>query len=146
MDEKNKIKEGSILTEQQRQDLQDTANFELIRNNRWRPWEVYKKIVGSLDTTTQNIDSDELDPGWVYVLTNLCALETGAKATTVALGYLRTEKFYIMHKETPATNNDGVSYIGQLILIPGDKIRGEFKGATEGDTVELFGNGYKIKR
>lgn len=121
------------------------AHLETIRINRWRKYDAYNVKTGSLDTTTQNIDSEPVEHGWIHVITNIVGLETGTKATTVALGYVNAGKFHIMHKETPATNNDSAEYVGQIILTEGDIIRAEFKGATEGDTAELFANGYKIR-
>lgn len=120
------------------------SHLETIRINRWRPWDEWEHKVGSLDTTTQNLDTDLKKTGNIYVLTNLVGLETGTKPTTVTLGYVRTGRFYVLTKQTPANNNDSVDYTGQMILIEGDRIRCQFKGATAGDTIELFANGYEI--
>jgi len=121
------------------------SHLETIRINRWRPWDEWNRKIGSLDTTTQNLDVTLLEPDSIYVMTNLTGLGTGTKPTTVALGYIRTDKFMILTKQTPANNNDSVDYVGQVILREGDMLRAEFKGATEGDTIELFANGYYIK-
>jgi hypothetical protein len=122
------------------------ADLETIRINRWHMFDAHEKKVGSLDTTTQNIDHDMLQSGWVYVVTNITALETGTKPTTISIGYVRGATYHILTKQTPANNNDSVEYVGQVILREHDKVRACFKGATEGDTAEVFINGYQIRR
>jgi len=122
------------------------ANLETIRINRWYMFDAYTKTVGSLDTTTENLDYDELRSSWIYIITNITALETGTKPTTVSIGYVRGATYNILTKQTPAANNDSVDYVGQVILTEHDTIRACFKGATEADTIELFINGYKIRR
>lgn len=116
-----------------------------MRINRWHPYDGYNRKIAGLDTTTQNIDTDQLEDGWVYVINNICGLETGTKPTTVALGYVRAGKFYTKTKQTPQNNNDSVEYSGQVVLFPGDKIRAEFKGATGADTAEVIVDGYKFR-
>jgi len=121
------------------------ADLETIRINRWRKYEDRKKKVGSLSTGTQNIDGKPVPHGWIHVITNIVGLETGTKPTTIGVGYVSAGKFHIMDQSTIANNNDSSGYVGQIILSEGDIPRAQFKGATEGDTVELFVNGYKIR-
>lgn len=141
-DAENEIK---LVPLERREAVEYAAHLETIRINRWRKYQDYNKKVASLDTSTQNMDAKPVKHGWIHVITNIVGLETGTKPTTVALGYVSAGKFHIMTKETPANNNDSVSYVGQIILTEGDIPRAEFKGATAGDTAELFVNGYKIR-
>ena len=122
------------------------ANLETIRINRWREWDTWVKKTGNLNTTTEDLDTGRLGPGWIYVATNITAIEEGTKPTTIRLGYVRTGHFHRLKIETPANNNDSVDYVGQLILREGDQIRARFKGATASDTIYLYVNGYKIRR
>ena len=137
--------EIALISEKRKEAVAYAAALETIRINRWRKYDDYAVKVGSLNTTTQNIDAEPVEHGWITVITNIVGLETGTKATTVALGYESAGKFHIMTKKTPANNNDSVEYVGQIILTEGDIPRAEFKGATAGDTAELFVNGYKIR-
>jgi len=125
--------------------VQYAANLEVIRINRWIPWDDWKQKIGGLNTTTENLDLEPLEPGWLYIVNNLVGLETGSTPTRIALGYVRTGRFYIMEKSAPAAANSTVEYTGQLILHEGDVIRAQFIGATASDTIEIFVNGYKIR-
>ena len=122
------------------------ANLETIRINRWRVFETWKRKIGNLNTTSQDLDTGRLSPGWIYVITNITAIEEGTKPTTIRLGYVRSGHFNRLTIQTPANNNDSVDYVGQVILREGDIIRAQFKGATAGDTIYLYVNGYKIRR
>lgn len=136
--------EIDLISEKRKQAAAYAADLETIRINRWRPWDEWEQKVGGLNTVTQNLDTKQLKTGKVYVMTNLVGLETGTKPTTVTLGYVRTARFYVLTKQTPTNNNDSVDYVGQVILIEGDRIRCQFAGATAVDTIELFANGYEI--
>lgn len=122
------------------------ADLETIRINRWHMFDIHEKKVEGLDTSSQNLDHDMLQSGWVYVVTNITALETGTKADRVTIGYVRGATFHILTKQTPQNNDDSVDYVGQVILREHDKLRANFEGATANDTIELFANGYKIRR
>jgi len=134
----------TISIERQRA-IEYSANLEIIRINRYRLWDEHKSKIGSLDTGTENLDGDIFEPGFYYVATNITVLETGTKPTTYAIGYVRAGLFHILDKSTPANNNDSASYLGQAILKEGDQIRVQAKGATAGDTLELFADGYKVR-
>lgn len=121
------------------------ADLETLRINRWSLFDLYKDKEGSLSTGTEDLDSDIMQTGFIYIITNITGLETGTKPTTVSLGYTRGGVYHILTKQTPANNNDSVDYVGQLVLREGDAIRARFKGATTGNTIELFVNGYKIR-
>jgi len=131
---------------ERREAVEYAANLETIRINRWRLYETWKRKIGSLDTTSQDLDTGRLSPGWIYVITNITALEEGTKPTLVQIGYVRTGHFIRLTSQTPSNNNDSVDYVGQVILHEGDIIRARFKGATASDTIYLYVNGYKIRR
>lgn len=129
-----------------RQIVEYAANLETVRINRWRFYEDRTKKIESLDTGVEDLDLKQLEPGWIYAINNICAYETATKPSQIKLGFVRQHQFHRLTSQTPANNEDSVDYVGQILLMEGDKIRGRFEGATEGDTIYLFANGYKIRR
>jgi len=121
------------------------ANIETIRINRWELYEDFSEKVASLDTTAQTLDIKALRPGYVYIINNIVAIEAGTKPTTIAIGYVRTGKFYLLTRKVIDNDNESLEYVGQVLLREGDVIRAIFYGATEGDTADVYANGYKIK-
>ena len=138
--------EVDLVSTQLKDAMGYAANLETIRINRWKLVEGFSQKVGSLNTTTQNLDSEPFKTGWIYVVNNITAIEEGTKPTTIRLGFVRTGHFHRLTIQTPANNNDSVDYTGQLILREGDIIRAQYKVATTGDTIYLYWNGYKIRR
>lgn len=147
MVKKTTIEEDIGLISAGRRDaVRYAADLETVRINRWRMYEDRTKKIGSLDTTAQNLDLEQLEPDWIYVINNICAYETATKTTQIKIGFVREHQFHRLTSQTPANNEDSVDYVGQLILRESDKVRARFEGATEGDTIYLFANGYKIRR
>jgi len=121
------------------------ASLETIRINRWDVFSLYKDKEGSLDTTTQDLDFERLEPDYIYIITNMTAVCTGTGTPQIALGYERSGMFHIKTKQTVANAEDSVDYAGQIILREGDIIRARLEGATANDTAEFFVDGYKIR-
>ena len=122
------------------------ANLETVRINRWRFYEDRTKKIGSVDTTAEDLDLEQLEPGWIYAINNICAYETPTGTPQVKLGFVREHQFHRLTSQTVAAAENSVDYLGQILLMEGDKIRARFEGATTTDTIYLFANGYKIRR
>jgi len=122
------------------------AGLETVRINRWRFYEDKNKMIGSVDTTAQNLDLKQLEPGWIYAINNICAYEATAGTPQIKIGFVREHQFNRLTSQTVANAEDSVDYVGQILLMDGDKIRARFEGATATDTIYLFANGYKIRR
>jgi len=122
------------------------ANLETVRINRWRFYEDRTKKIGSVDTTAEDLDLEQLEPGWIYAINNICAYETPTGTPQVKLGFVREHQFHRLTSQTVAAAENSVDYLGQILLMEGDKIRARFENATAADTIYLFANGYKIRR
>lgn len=122
------------------------ANLETIRINRWEMHDEHEQKVDNLDPVSQNLDTKKLKGSYIYIINNITAVEEWTKPTTIALGFVRGSHFHRLTIQTPANNSDTVEYVGQVILREGDRIRAQFKVATETDTIHLYANGYKIRK
>ena len=122
------------------------ANLETVRINRWRHYEDRNKKIASLDTSAQDLDLNQLEPGWIYVVNNICAYETPTATPQIKIGFVREHQFHRLTSQTVGAAEDSVDYVGQVILREGDKIRGRFESCDADDTIYLFANGYKIRR
>lgn len=132
------------------QELQDAmayaANLETVRINRWRMIRIFKQKIGNLDATRQVLDSDTFEPGWIYVINNITAWADDNKADIFEIGFVAQHTFHRLVCEIPADDLVSSSYVGQLVLAEGEKIRIAGRGLTEADTLYLYASGYKIKR
>ncbi|GAH96491.1 unnamed protein product, partial [marine sediment metagenome] len=64
----------------------------------------------------------------------------------IKIGFVREHQFHRLTSQTVAAAENSVDYVGQVLLMEGDKIRARFENATTTDTIYLFANGYKIRR
>lgn len=122
------------------------AASDAIKVYRYEPInEQYKKI-GSLDTTLETLLSERFDPGYIYIIQNICCWAQGTGTPQIKIGiYDGVTKFpYIVR--TIANAEDSAEYIGQLIVIEGRKVYVDFENAVAGDTAYLNINGYRIKK
>lgn len=143
-----KIVEDRIQTipTKRREAVDYAANLETVRINRWEMHDEHEQKVGSLDGTAQNLDTKKMKGSYIYIINNITAVEEGTKPTTIRIGFVRGSHFHRLTIQTPANNNDSVEYVGQVILREGDRIRAQYCGATAGDTIHLYANGYKIRK
>jgi len=135
-----------VISMAKREAVDYAANLETVRINRWRFYEDRTKKIGSVNETAEDLDLDVLEPGWIYAINNICAYETPTGTPQVKLGFVREHQFHRLTSQTVAAAENSVDYLGQILLMEGDKIRARFEGATTTDTIYLFANGYKIRR
>ena len=135
-----------VVSIEKREAVKYAANLETVRINRWRFYEDSTKKIGSLDTTTEDLELEQLQPGWIYAINNICAYETPTGTPQVKIGFVRSHQFHRLTSQTIGAAENSADYVGQVLLMEGDKIRARFEGATEGDTIYLFATGYKIRR
>lgn len=122
------------------------ANLETVRINRWRMVRIFKRKIGSLDGGAQYLDSDEMDPAWIYVINNITAWEDDNKPDTYEIGFVSQHTFHRLLTKITSQDLESAEYVGQLILTEGEKIRVGGRGCTSGDTLYLYASGYKIRR
>ena len=147
MVQKTTIEEDiGVISIGKRDAVEYAANLETVRINRWRFYEDSTKKIGSLDTTAQDLELEQLQPGWIYAINNICAYETPTATPQIKIGFVRGHQFHRLTSQTVAAAENSVDYVGQVLLMEGDKIRARFEGATEGDTIYIFATGYKIRR
>ena len=145
--EKRTIEEDiDAISIKKREAVEYAAHLETVRINRWRFYEDRNKKIKSIDTTAENLDLAVLEPGWIYVINNICAYETPTATPQIKIGFVRERQFHRVTSQTVAAAENSVDYVGQLILMEGDKIRARFEGAGADDTIYVFANGYKIRR
>ncbi len=92
---------------------------------------------------TVTLQSTKLQPGWVYVITNICAYVDGVSLTQAALGYVSAGRFWIMKKHSTDDPFETVDLHSEITLKEGDRIRVDFFNTTTGDKLYVFINGYQ---
>lgn len=122
------------------------TNLELLNYLCCEPFDVYKKVDSAAGGTTQDLDSEILQPGWIYFLHNLVGLESGSGVTQCSLGYVSGATFMVMKKDSTDNPYQTVEFHGEIELKEGDIIRARFHGATATDRLEMFANGIKRQR
>lgn len=122
------------------------AALETIRVHRYIPFNLFYQKVTGLDTTSEILYSKKFDPGYIYIITSICAYTTTDTGQQIRVGVTDGATNVVFHSATISNAKDSVDYIGQLICKDTDKIFAEVRGATAGDTFVLNINGYKIKR
>ena len=135
-----------MTKEQYSQNLQDLANLETIRVNQFVPFNLHVKKTSGSDTTSQYLYTEQFDPGYVYIITSICAMDVTDAAHQVKVGIYDGVTPFVYESSTVANAGDSVEYVGQLMCKETDKIFAEFRSIGENDEIHLFVNGYKIRR
>jgi len=135
-----------VTREEYDRNVQTLANLETIRVNQFVPFNLHYQKAGSLDTTSQDLDSDVFEAGYIYIITSICAWCDGTGTPQIHLGIVDGATFFRYEVATVGNAEDSVEYVGQLMCKETDKIRARFEGATANDTAHLYINGYKIRR
>lgn len=117
-----------------------------IRVNQFEPFNISVRKTGSLDTTSQRLETKPLETGWVYIITTITAYEEGTGTPQIKIGIRDGVTDFVFESSTAGNAEDSVEYVGQLMAKETDKIFALFENATAADTAYLFINGYKIKR
>lgn len=136
---------GLISTER-REAVRYAADLETVRINRWRAYRDRNKNLGTLDTSSQSLDLNQLDPGWIYIINNITFIETGSGTPQVFIGFMSEHQHHVLTCQTVGAAENSVEYVGQAVLFEGEYIRAIAESAGSTDKIYLFANGYKIRR
>jgi hypothetical protein len=122
------------------------AALETIRVNQFAPFNLHVYKTTGSDTTSQYLYTDVFDPGYVYIITSICAEDNTDSAHQVKVGILDGATYFVYEASTVANAGDSVEYVGQLMCKETDKIFAEFRSIGASDAIHLYVNGYKIRR
>ncbi len=139
-------KQTHITAEEHRKNLMALAALESIRLNQFIPFNIEAVRVGSNDTTSQKVIFDPFDPGFVYIISTITASDADDAAHQIKIGVTDGAKDFVYEASTVANAGDSVEYVGQLFLKETDKVFAEFRSVGANDKLQVFMNGYKIRR
>ena len=122
------------------------AALETIRVNKFMPIELFEETIGGLGTTLATLETKPFKAGWVYIITNITAIETGTATPTMRVGYTSGGNFRLLMVRAAVTANESSEWVGEIMLKETDTIRATFATPVNTDTVQLVVNGYKIRR
>jgi len=109
----------------------------------WAPFEFYPLPLTSAGEDYNDVDTEALEPGYIYHLHNLVGYCEGTAITQCSLGYVSGATFMVMRKRSADNPFETVEYVGDIVLKGTDKIRIRFHNAEDGDKLYLFANGIK---
>ena len=135
-----------ISKEDYEKNIQTLANLETIRVNQFVPFNLHIKKTSGSNTTSQYLYTEQFAPGYVYIVTSICAMDVTDAAHQVKVGIYDGVTPFVYEAATVANIGDSVEYVGQLMCKETDKIFAEFRSIGENDEIHLYVNGYKIRR
>ncbi|HUX62100.1 MAG TPA: hypothetical protein VMV32_12370 [Ignavibacteriaceae bacterium] len=143
------INETSMSKTEYEQNVQTLANLEAIRVNQFQPFNIFEFRDGNVtanNVTSQRVQFPVFEPGYIYVITSICAHDPDDAAHQIHIGILDGVTPCVYQSATVANADDSVEYVGQLMCKETDKIYADFLavGATDGLYVSM--NGYRIRR
>ena len=131
-------------TEEFRNNVRFVADLLTIKVNNLRPWyETGRKIVAS--TTLETIYSRRIMVGEILVLTHVSAQNSLNTITTMEIAIERGGETVSLNRDVPSAADVSVDWDGQVLLIEGDRIMVNNRGATAADIFTASFSGYKIK-
>ena len=131
-------------TEQFREDVRFVADLLTIKVNNLRPWyETGRKIVA--DATKETLYSRRMMVGELLVLTHASAQNSTNTPTTIEIAIERGGETISLNRDVPSAADVSVDWDGQVILIEGDRVIVNNRGATAADIFTVSFSGYKIK-
>lgn len=107
------------------------------------PFTIYKENEAGADATEDTLESDRFKTGYVYVITQICAIDITTQCSSyIAVGYVQAGMFHPL-KATKPSAGQSCDWQGELHLYPGSFIRCRFVNTTSGDDIFMTVNGYK---
>lgn len=127
--------------------LQNLANLETIRVNQFVPFNLFiQKTDGSNNTTSQKVEFDVFESGYIYIITGITAYDPDDAAHQIRIGIKDGATYTVYESATVANAGDSVEYVGQLMCKETDIIYAEFRAVGASDSLYVVMNGYKIRR
>jgi len=131
-------------TEEFRKDVRFVADLLTIKVNNLRPWyETGRKIVAS--TTLETIYTRRIMVGEILVLTHVSAQNSLNTITTMEIAIERGGETVSLNRDVPSAADVSVDWDGQVLLIEGDRVMVNNRGATAANIFTVSFSGYKIK-
>ena len=131
------------------QNVSILADLETIRVNQFEPFNLFMYRDGNVtanNIVSQRVQFPVFEPGYVYVITSICAYDPDDAAHQIRIGILDGVTATVYESATVANAGDSVEYIGQLMCKETDKIYADFLAVVATDHLYVSLNGYKIKR
>jgi len=97
----------------------------------------------STGAATENIDLPRIDENWRAKITKVSVENRTSAMSRVVLGIVRGGVFHIFEEENWPQADDVTWSDGPFYLTEGDVLRVQVAGATSGDEIVVFVNGYK---
>lgn len=135
-----------ISREEHMRNVAFLADLQTIRVNDFQIIQDFREKSGSLNTTSERLDFDQLDSGFVYIITQITAIETGTGTPQIIIGAKIGGTDHIFESATIGNAEDSVEFVGQIFLKETDKVFVDFQNAVGADTIRVYLNGYKIRR
>jgi len=132
-----------IISEEYQRAIAYLADIETIRHFEEIPFEFYDKIDSAAGTSADYIESDRLEPGWIYEVFNMVAENAGAGISQATLGYVSGSTFMIQTKGSTDNPYHTHEFHHSVFLKEGDRLRCDFTNATASDVLKFYANGVK---
>ena len=145
----DKIKEKGMTKSEYENNVQTLANLEAIRVNQFQPFNIFEHRDGNVTANSivsQRVQFPVFEPGYIYVITSVCAYDPDDAAHQIRIGILDGVTATVFQSATVANAGDSVEYVGQLMCKETDKIYADFLAVGATDQLYVVMNGYRIRR
>ena len=135
--------------DQYAQNVEILANLEAIRVNQFEPFNIFAYRDGNVtanNVTSQRVQFEVFEPGFIYVITSICAHDPDDAAHQIHIGIIDGVTDCVYQSATIANADDSVEYVGQLMCKESDKIYADFLAVGATDHLYVSMNGYRIRR
>lgn len=135
--------------EEYEENIKVLSALETIRVNQFMPFNIFTKRDGNVtanNVTSQRVLFPVFEPGYVYVITSICAHDPDDAAHQIHIGILDGVTPCVYESATVANADDSVEYVGQLMCKETDKVYVDFLAVGATDQLYVSMNGYKIRR
>lgn len=105
----------------------------------------YAQNLNAAGDTSDFLETSILTAGYIYDIYNIVALDAGTSITQAAVGYISSNIFRILRKDSADNPFQSVGFSGLAVLRGGQKIRAQFYNTTAGEKLYLFVNGLRRK-
>ena len=141
-----KVERYGASTEEHMKYVQYLANLETVRVNQFVPFTKWLKQTSGSDTTSEKLRFEKFEPGWIYVVTSITAMDITDAAHQIRIGVTDGSTDLVVESSTVANAGDSVEFVGQLMLKETDGVYVEFRSIGASDEIWVVMNGYKIRR
>jgi len=140
---------GEMTKEEYEKNISILSNLENIRVNQFEPFNIFAYRDGNVtanNVTSQRVQFPVFEPGYIYVITSICAHDPDDAAHQIQIGIIDGVTPCVYQSATVANIDDSVEYVGQLMCKETDKIYADFLAVGATDHLYVSMNGYRIRR